>query len=104
MMKSLIVVDDNNVITNIAYGKQALADFMEAPEEIEHLIEIGANINDLFHRKKRADLLAGSDWTQANDSPLSDDEKAAWATYRQALRDITDGEDYPEEVIWPTAP
>tara|TARA_Y100000114_G_scaffold153757_1_gene174415 strand:+ start:443 stop:661 length:219 start_codon:yes stop_codon:yes gene_type:complete len=33
--------------------------------------------------------LKDSDWTQANDSPLSDAKKAEWATYRQALRDLT---------------
>jgi len=33
--------------------------------------------------------LKNSDWTQANDSPLSDTKKAEWATYRQALRDLT---------------
>ena len=27
--------------------------------------------------------------TQGADSPLSDTDKAAWATYRQALRDMT---------------
>jgi hypothetical protein len=32
--------------------------------------------------------LAGSDWTQMPDSPLSDSDKQAWATYRQALRDF----------------
>ena len=34
-------------------------------------------------------LLKDSDWTQFNDSPLSDSKKAEWVTYRQALRDIT---------------
>tara|TARA_S200000501_G_scaffold375021_1_gene425978 strand:- start:56 stop:274 length:219 start_codon:yes stop_codon:yes gene_type:complete len=33
--------------------------------------------------------LKNSDWTQANDSPLSDTKKAEWATYRQTLRDLT---------------
>ena len=35
-------------------------------------------------------LLFVSDWTQAADSPLSDEDKAKWATYRQALRDLGD--------------
>ena len=34
-------------------------------------------------------LLKESDWTQFNDSPLSDSKKVEWATYRQSLRDIT---------------
>ena len=40
-------------------------------------------------RSHRDMLLMESDWTQMPDSPLSDSKKAEWATYRQALRDIT---------------
>jgi len=36
-------------------------------------------------RLQRDRLLAESDWTQAADAPV---DKAAWATYRQALRDF----------------
>jgi hypothetical protein len=53
--------------------------------------------------------LLNSDWTQLADCPLSAEEKAAWATYRQALRDITDNIDLPNlkshiAVPWPTPP
>ena len=34
--------------------------------------------------------LLRSDWTQVPDAPLSDEKKAEWATYRQALRDVTE--------------
>lgn len=51
---------------------------------------------------KRNGLLAASDWTQLPDVPLA--TKEAWATYRQALRDITDQPGYPLEVVWPTPP
>jgi len=37
-----------------------------------------------LHRNR---LLADSDWTQTLDAPLTDEQRAAWATYRQALRD-----------------
>ncbi|MBP80228.1 MAG: hypothetical protein CL926_13285 [Deltaproteobacteria bacterium] len=40
-------------------------------------------------RTHRDFLLRQSDWTQFNDSPLSDDKKNEWKIYRQALRDIT---------------
>ena len=53
-------------------------------------------------RANRATLLAASDWTQLPDVPL--DTKAAWATNRQALRDITEQDGFPFNVIWPTAP
>jgi len=41
----------------------------------------------LTMRRQRDRLLAASDWTQMPDSPLTDEQRAAWATYRQALRD-----------------
>ena len=33
-------------------------------------------------------LLMDSDWTQLGDAPITADQKAQWATYRQKLRDI----------------
>ncbi|PZX09465.1 tail fiber assembly protein [Celeribacter halophilus] len=54
-------------------------------------------------RVKRDPLLAASDWTQMSDSPLSAEDKAAWAVYRQALRDITEAKDL-SAVVWPDPP
>ena len=48
------------------------------------------------HRATRNKLLADSDWTQMNDSPLTNEAKTAWATYRQELRDMSDS---PTPVI-----
>jgi hypothetical protein len=45
--------------------------------------------------------LVKSDWTQVADAPV---DKAAWATYRQALRDITQQAGFPWDVQWPTTP
>lgn len=45
--------------------------------------------------------LAQYDWTQLPDSTA---DKAAWAAYRQALRDITLSEGFPDNVSWPSAP
>ena len=59
-------------------------------------------LNDL--RLVRDAKLAETDWTQSNDSPLSDSDKTAWATYRQSLRDITDSATSLEDVTWPTKP
>jgi hypothetical protein len=52
-------------------------------------------------RKSRGEKLADSDWTQVADAPV---DKAVWATYRQALRDITTQEGFPWTVTWPDAP
>ena len=57
-------------------------------------------------RNQRNTLLLESDWTQAADSPLSDDDKAAWATYRTNLRNLSDHANWPELLPedWPTKP
>jgi Phage tail assembly chaperone protein len=52
-------------------------------------------------RHERNQKLSDSDWTQLADSP---ENKAAWATYRQALRDIPTQAGFPWEVQWPTQP
>ena len=55
----------------------------------------------------RNNLLRLSDYTQFNDSPLSEEEKVAWATYRQELRDLMsdlDDIDHVDDVTWPVEP
>lgn len=53
-------------------------------------------------RNVRDSLLAKSDWTQGKDIP--DNISTAWATYRQALRDVPAQANFPWEVTWPTQP
>ena len=55
------------------------------------------------NRMKRNQLLAASDWTQMPDSPLTDEAKTSWATYRSALRDLPSSSDWPD-VTFPTEP
>ena len=55
-------------------------------------------------RPERNRLLAESDWTQLNDSPLAEDTLASWSAYRQALRDITDNIDDSGKVEFPVQP
>ena len=52
-------------------------------------------------RATRDAKLAECDWTQVADAPV---DKAVWATYRQALRDVTAQEGFPWTVEWPVAP
>lgn len=52
-------------------------------------------------RSQRTDKLKDSDWTQVADAPV---DQAAWATYRQALRDITSQAGFPWTINWPVAP
>lgn len=51
------------------------------------------------------DLLMGlTDYTQSNDSPLSAEQRAAWATYRQSLRDLPANYTGAGPIPWPSMP
>ena len=78
----------------------------------EHIVVNGEavartdNILEIL-RLKRDALLTESDWTQVNDSPLSDTKKAEWATYRQELRDLPSSHQSTtnfDDVVFPTQP
>ena len=58
------------------------------------------------HRATRNQLLVDSDWTQMADSPLADEAKTSWATYRTSLRNLPAHENWPslEDADWPTQP
>ena len=56
---------------------------------------------DVLVRSERDTLLASSDWTQVADAPV---DTAAWATYRQALRDIPAQSGFPDNITWPQEP
>jgi hypothetical protein len=58
-------------------------------------------IQENIIRQSRNATLKDSDWTQLSDSPV---DKSAWATYRQALRDVPSQEGFPWEVTWPSKP
>lgn len=60
-----------------------------------------------YIKDKRDAKLQGCDWTQLPDSPLSDSKKAEWATYRQALRDMSatyDGKTTVTDIPFPNKP
>jgi hypothetical protein len=52
-------------------------------------------------RSIRDSKLSSSDWTQVADAPV---DQAAWATYRQALRDVPQQTGFPFSVTWPQEP
>ncbi len=51
-------------------------------------------------RNQRNRLLADTDWMALSDNTMT----PAWASYRQALRDIPTQEGFPYSVIWPAKP
>jgi hypothetical protein len=52
-------------------------------------------------RSERNEKLSASDWTQLPDAPV---DHAAWAAYRQDLRDVTAQAGFPWTINWPTQP
>lgn len=52
-------------------------------------------------KSKRTRLLQKSDWTQVPDAPV---DSAAWAVYRQQLRDLPANTTDPRDVTWPVPP
>ena len=52
-------------------------------------------------RADRNARLAACDWTQVLDAPV---DTAAWAAYRQDLRDVPSQAGFPWEINWPVAP
>jgi len=55
-------------------------------------------------RSHRGNLLAESDWIVTKSLEAGEPVPDAWASYRQALRDITAQEGFPYQVTWPTKP
>ena len=52
-------------------------------------------------RNDRNKRLSDCDWTQVADAPV---DKAAWAAYRQQLRDVSSQIEFPWTVQWPAQP
>lgn len=80
-------------------------EFTEAEyEEYEaSLPQVEVSYQEHLERTVRAERnakLSSTDWTGMSDVTMS----AEMATYRQALRDITGQEGFPNEVTWPVEP
>jgi len=94
----------DNLVANAVERNSAIPDDIASlsTEELETMI-LESHKN--FVRQERDRRLAESDWTQTNDSPLSDEKKAEWQTYRQSLRDIISTITNTTDIIeWPTKP
>ncbi len=72
------------------------------------VIHIGTNEQNALIAKEwerlrliRNEKLSATDWTQLPDSPV---DKSAWASYRQALRDLPKMTANPFEAVWPEEP
>jgi hypothetical protein len=71
----------------------------KAVSEAEALQQFAAQM-----RNQRNDLLMQCDWVELPSAATreSAESLAAWAVYRQALRDVPDQEGFPTNITWPT--
>ena len=108
------VIIENGVVVNAAAADEPLS---------ENWVQSDiANIGDLYDgehftapptppeaveeawvklRSRRDGLLNLCDWTQLPDASV---DAAAWATYRQALRDLPANTSDPFNIAWPVSP
>ena len=90
--------DDTDVVSdnqNPNAGRRLMDVLGMTDEEADAAVIEGKWDQAREHREK---LLADTDWSQGTDVPSS--LKAKYATFRQALRDITDQSD-PDDITWP---
>mgnify|MGYP000706873742 CR=1 FL=1 len=55
-------------------------------------------------RAERDKLLTECDWLVIREQDIGTPIPHEWKAYRQALRDITDQLDFPDDVSWPISP
>ena len=92
---SLLTTYANNV------GVQQVSDTASNSASIQSLVtSLPDSIIATQARAKRNGLLRQSDWSQLPDANV---DKAIWATYRQALRDLPSQKDFPN-IEMPTKP
>jgi len=98
-------IDGKSMSVPLDPGNRHYAEIMRQVEAGELVVEPdpGPSEEQLAAqaRSQRDALLSQSDWTQVPDAPV---DQAAWAEYRQALRDVPQQAGFPDDVTWPTKP
>lgn len=111
MTKQYTVIDSTNAVLRyvscLEVDKEANCAVGESI--VEGIREVVDTTGDLMRvlRDLRDSLLASCDWTQVADSPLTESQRAEWATYRTALRNLPSSNSSTtsiEDVTWPTEP
>jgi hypothetical protein len=72
---------------------------VDIPETAIEQEELSRAWGELKYKRNR--LLQNSDWSQVPDAPV---DAAAWALYRQRLRDLPDNTTDPHNTVWPEHP
>tara|TARA_Y100000589_G_scaffold181532_2_gene171862 strand:+ start:9331 stop:10236 length:906 start_codon:yes stop_codon:yes gene_type:complete len=102
--------DEGKAVKDKLVEAYYLIDSLEEQEfnqELARMYAKTSSVSPLTIRLSRNFLLDETDWAMTSDSPLTDDEKAKYITYRQKLRDITDQVEFStdaESVKFPISP
>ena len=93
-------------ITSTGYRAIADASEVQTGETVVDVIPASllATLEASEQRRQRDAMLSACDWTQSADSPLDATKKAAWASYRTALRNVPQQSGFPGSISWPSAP
>jgi hypothetical protein len=89
----------HKLVTVHPYLENGYVYTVEVVEKTADDLSSELNIEAETIRLTRNQLLKDTDWTQVLDAPI---DRTAYATYRQALRDITLQEGFPLNIEWPT--
>lgn len=117
------LIKNNKCVNIIELDEKKEIEYVEFKEKLKNdgiiddlvILEHGFGIGDSFEngiwshtsqtweeiRQQRDNLLSETDWTQLPDCQLSKEKKEQFKQYRQALRDVTETYEYPENVVWP---
>lgn len=100
----------NEIIEELGIYEQSLETFdVEKQRRLreqlaeEELIEASRDYWEEL-RNMRNYKLSVCDWTQGNDSPITEAKKQEWTLYRQKLRDLPDNTIDPKSPVWPLSP
>lgn len=87
---------------SVYYNVDPVANVFGLPVEVLQAALIGQAWELI--RAERDRRIAATDYTQMPDSPLTAEQRQAFAAYRQALRDIPQDHESPDAVAWPVIP
>jgi hypothetical protein len=100
IVTNTIEVESLDFLLNLVSGESGcIGDIYENGQFIKPPINTESLAVDI--RSERDVLLASTDWTQVIDAPV---DQAAWATYRQTLRDLPQQVGFPTAIVWPVKP
>jgi hypothetical protein len=101
----------DHYLANLYWNGSEFIEYPEKPDDYHDWNGSAWVFNSEFAllklRRQRTSLLFASDWTQMPDSPLTETERADWATYRQSLRDMTDNFELItqwSDIVFPAEP